>query len=43
MEDFLDYKREYYVHQISVCPKEHGAGNYSELTFVLHIINKYQS
>lgn len=43
MENFLDYKREYYVHQISVCPKEHGVGNYSELTFVVHIINKYQS
>jgi hypothetical protein len=21
IEDFLDYKKEYYIHQISICPK----------------------
>jgi hypothetical protein len=43
MEDFLDYKKEYYVHQISVCPKEPGIGNYSEFAFIIHICNRYQN
>ena len=43
IEDFLDYKKEYYVHQISVCPRildsssfdqSYGA-KFGELTFII--------
>lgn len=52
IEDFLDYKREYYIHQISVCPKMvigdsqssvNHAANYGQFTFVLQIKIPYQN
>ena len=52
IEDFLDHKKEYYVHQISVCPKSEeqvdtGLGTlynkttFSDYTFILHEFISY--
>jgi hypothetical protein len=43
IEDFLDYKKDYYIHQISICPKTPGQVQFSNYTFIIHIYNKYQA
>ena len=43
IEDFLDYKKDYYIHQISVCPKSIGQMQFARYTFIIHIYNKYDA
>jgi len=46
IEDYLDHRKEYYIHQVSVCPKTMRSkieSVFEEFTFVFHTVNYYDN
>lgn len=43
VEDYLDHRKEYYIYQVSVCPRKQEADEFDDLTFILQVQNSYDT